>query len=118
LLTEGRIGDFHTELELIPEKEHSEMYIKFSVELERDIMEGRYNKVFLSKSNAPAETFLFFVEKLMGAVRSEVADCIEASYEKLSIVEAAKILMFPAANTDFDSFVDSVRNECRRRVRC
>ncbi|CAG2166456.1 unnamed protein product [Oppiella nova] len=52
LLSQNRVADFHTELELLPAKEiQNNVYIRHPVSLEQYLMEGSYNKVFLSKGN-------------------------------------------------------------------
>jgi len=107
LLTEEvKIDEFHTELELIPD--HGDRNIRYAIELERDIMEGRYNKLWLARNNAPDNLYIHFLDKLMTTVRSEIADCIEASYQSLKLTDIAKLLMFPAANEEFHNFIDQV----------
>ena len=36
-----------------------------------------YNKVFLSRGNVPADSYTFFVYKLMATIRDEIASCCE-----------------------------------------
>merc|ERR1712172_226360 len=55
-------------------------------------MGGAYNKVFLIGKNVPADTYLFFVEKLMETIRDEIADCCEKAYGSLPVKDAARIL--------------------------
>ena len=46
LLAQNRVGEFHTELELLPpDAIHNNVYIKYPVALEQYLMEGSYNKV-------------------------------------------------------------------------
>lgn len=108
LIAEGRIGDFHTELEIV--SDHHDRFIRYSIDLERDIMEGRYNKVWSARQNPPRDTYTTFVDKLMGTIRNDVASCIETSYENLTVGDAAKLLMFGQPNADFQQFCQSVRN--------
>jgi len=35
------------------------------------------NKVFLSRGNVPADSYTFFVDKLMATIRDEIASCCE-----------------------------------------
>ena len=49
------------------------IYISYPVHLEQYLMEGSYNKVFLLKENVPADTYKFFVEKLLLTLREEIA---------------------------------------------
>lgn len=55
-------------------------------------MEGRYNKIFQAKGNAPAERYNFFTDILLQTVRDEIGACLESSYERVSLQEAAKRL--------------------------
>ena len=57
LLSQNRVAEFHTELELIPYKNLNNLYIKHPLSLEQYLMEGCYNKVIIA-------TFLFYAEKL------------------------------------------------------
>lgn len=50
LLSQNRVAEFHTELELFAHPDvHilDNVYIKYAVQLEQYLMEGRYNKVKL-----------------------------------------------------------------------
>ena len=70
LLSSNLIAEFHMELERFTAEEiHTNVYLKHPVTLEQFIMEGAYNKVFLSKSNVPSDLFVFFVDILMETVR-------------------------------------------------
>jgi len=57
-------------------------------------MEGSYNKVFLAKGNVPAESYIFFVDILLKTIRSEIASCIESSYDRLAVSAAMRKLFF------------------------
>lgn len=93
LLSQNRVAEFHTELELLPPHEiQQNVYISHPVSLEQWLMEGRYNKVFLSKDNVPAESYNFFIDLLLDTIRAEIAACIESAYEQISLPEAARIL--------------------------
>lgn len=92
LLSQNRIGEFHTELERIdPALLHDNIYIRHPVALEQYLMEGAYNKVFLSRANIPAENYAFFVEILLDTIRKEIADCCQNAYASLSVADAAKL---------------------------
>lgn len=46
LLSQNRVAEFHTELELLPADQiQSNVYIRHPVTLEQNLMEGNYNKV-------------------------------------------------------------------------
>ncbi|XP_013773839.1 LOW QUALITY PROTEIN: 26S proteasome non-ATPase regulatory subunit 8-like [Limulus polyphemus] len=95
LLAQNRVAEFHTELELLPPKEiQNNIYIRHPVSMEQYLMEGSYNKVFLSRGNVPAESYNFFIDILLNTVRDEIAACIEKAYEKISFNEAARMLFF------------------------
>jgi len=93
LLSKNRVAEFHTELELISvEIIKNNKYISYPLALEQYIMEGRYNKIFAAKNNAPSEIYHFFMDILIDTVLFEIARCIEKSYETISIIEAGKRL--------------------------
>ncbi|XP_063708258.1 26S proteasome non-ATPase regulatory subunit 8 [Culicoides brevitarsis] len=93
LLSQNRVADFHTELELLPaEIIQTNVFIRYPLALEQYIMEGRYNKIFVAKANSPAEIYNFFIDTLVETVKEEIAACLEKSYEKISLSDAAKRL--------------------------
>jgi len=92
LLVENRIGEFHTELELIPDV--NSRYISFVIELEQDKMEGSYNKIFNATSSVPDSTFTNLTERLKDTIRQDILSSIETAYHKLSVSEAQKLLRF------------------------
>jgi len=95
LLSQNRLAEFHTELELLPVNEiQSNIYLKHPVSMEQYLMEGSYNKVFLAKGNVPAESYIFFVDILLKTIRSEIASCIESSYDRLAVSAAMRKLFF------------------------
>ena len=107
LLSQNRVADFHTELELLPpEIISSNVYIVHPVSLEQWLMEGRYNKVFQSKGNVPAESYTFFLDILINTIRVEIASCIEAAYDQITLPEAARVLFFNSIQ-EIDAFVKS-----------
>jgi 26S proteasome regulatory subunit N12 len=52
LLSQNRVSEFHTELELLPPDQIHNAYIKHPLSIEQYLMEGRYNRVnyFLKKN--------------------------------------------------------------------
>ncbi|KAI9332662.1 SAC3/GANP/Nin1/mts3/eIF-3 p25 family-domain-containing protein [Obelidium mucronatum] len=94
LLSQNRIAEFHTELELIDPEHLDNIYIKHPLTVEQSLMEGSYNKVWNSKSNVPAEEYAFFMEILMGTIRNEIGSCSEKAYDRLPIADAATLLYF------------------------
>ncbi|KAK6182498.1 hypothetical protein SNE40_010176 [Patella caerulea] len=95
LLSQNRLAEFHTELELLPVKElQNNIYIKHPVSMEQYLMEGCYNKVFLARGNVPASNYNFFIDILLNTIRDEIAGCIEKAYERIAPAEAARMLFF------------------------
>ena len=73
LLSQNRLGDFHTELELLPpDILLSNPYIESPVQLEQFIMEGKYNKVIDTRYNVPADSYKFFIDVLLVTIRDEI----------------------------------------------
>jgi len=95
LLGADRIGDFHTELELISVDDHENKYIKQSINLERHIMEGNYAKILEAKKDVPEKYYDFLMGRLEEMVRVKIGASLERSYEYLPAKEAAKMLMLP-----------------------
>lgn len=46
----------------------------------------------MMKDNVPAESYTFFINKLLETIREEIASCMEAAYERISLKECAKML--------------------------
>jgi len=93
LLSQNRLSDFHTELELLPcEILLENPYIANPVQLEQFIMEGKYNKVIDTRYNVPADSYKFFIDVLLVTIRDEIASCMEKSYEDIDAEECRKML--------------------------
>jgi 26S proteasome regulatory subunit N12 len=99
LLTQGKRAVFHTQLELLPPKHRSNPHIKFSMDLERDMNEGLYNRVWNACNSLPDQAFGYFAERLAHAVRVDIAQCLEVAYEDLQVEEAMKLLRFTPQQT-------------------
>jgi len=95
LLASDRIGEFHTELELIPFDDHENQSIKQPIQLERHIMEGNYVKILEAKKNTPQKDYAYFMDRLEDTVRTKIGLSLERSYENLPANEAAKMLILP-----------------------
>ena len=93
LLAENRLAEFHTELERLSVDELKNVYIKHPISLEQFLMEGSFHKVLLLKGNVPAQNYNFFMDILIGTIQNEIASCVEKAYARISVVEAAKVLM-------------------------
>lgn len=94
LLSHNRIGEFHTELELILPEKHTNVFVKHPVLLEQYLMEGSYKKVVAAREDVPSPSYSYFMTKLIETVRDEMADCSEKAYLSLSTEEAKGLLMF------------------------
>ncbi|KAK4886834.1 hypothetical protein RN001_003105 [Aquatica leii] len=93
LLSQNRVAEFHTELELLPADHiQSDIYIRHPLSIEQYLMEGSYNKIFLAKGNVPAANYNFFMDILLDTIRGEIAVCLESAYEKISLKDAARML--------------------------
>ena len=85
LLSQNRLAEFHTEMELLTVEELKNVYIKHPISLEQFLMEGSFHKVFLSKGNVPAQNYNFFIDILIDTIREEIASCAEKAYSRVSI---------------------------------
>jgi len=86
-------SEYHTEIELIPIEELSNVYIKVPISLEQYFVEGSYNKILSQKQNVPLQAYQFFIDKFVDAIRFEVARSAERAYESLSLKDMGKMLM-------------------------
>jgi 26S proteasome regulatory subunit N12 len=94
LLTQNRIAEFHAALELIPLEDRSNVYIQHAIQLEQALMEGSYNRVWQTRHSMPAPECAIFLDMLVGAIRTEIAACIERSYRRLPLQELAHLMFF------------------------
>lgn len=93
LLSQNRVAEFHTELELLPaDTIQTNIYIRHPLGLEQCLMEGSYNKIFLAKGNVPAASYTFFIDILLNTVRDEIGACMESSYDKVTTKDASRML--------------------------
>ncbi|KAI5813793.1 SAC3/GANP/Nin1/mts3/eIF-3 p25 family-domain-containing protein [Pyronema omphalodes] len=93
LLTKNNIADFHTTIENIPDVEQ-DVFLGYPVTLERWLMEGSYDKVWLATkgSRVPSEEYAMFSEVLVGTIRHEIASCSEKAYASLPVSNAKQLL--------------------------
>lgn len=98
LLTKGDISQFHIELLGLPLNE-TDYYLEFPIQIERWLMEGSYDKVWKLLNNQDGsrdfKEFYLFNEDLNSTLRSEIAKCLNCSYEKLPLANAKNLLFFP-----------------------
>ena len=92
LLSQNKISEFHVELQSIPPKDHSNIYINVPVSLEQYFVDGNYAKV-LSTKNVPLDAYNFFIARFIDTVRTEIARSVEVSYKHLSLKDACDVFM-------------------------
>merc|ERR1711950_108613 len=101
LLSQNRLGDFHTELELLPpDILLRNPYIENPVQFEQFIMEGKYNKVIDTRYKVPAESYKFFIDVLLVTIREEIASCMEKAYADIDVEECRKMLHLEKGELD------------------
>ncbi|ABN66500.2 predicted protein [Scheffersomyces stipitis CBS 6054] len=107
LLSQGLISKFHTELEVIYNSNHDDIendkYLQFPINLERNLMEGNYNKIWKllkEDKNLPCQEFAHFIDTLIQALRFEIAKSIEKTYESIPINNCKNLLYFPQEQSD------------------
>lgn len=95
LLSQNRIAEFHTELELLPADQlQTNKYISYPLTVEQYLMDGMYSKVIASRKASPFERYFFIMEALFLTVRAEIALCLEKAYHTVTFKDAAKKLHF------------------------
>lgn len=95
LLSQNRVSEFHTELELLPQEIiQANEFIRHPLALEQHLMEGSYNKIFRAKGHGPSQSYNVFMDILLDTVRNEIGACLESSYDQISVKEAQKRLNF------------------------
>lgn len=105
LMAQNRIGEFHTELELVPSDAREDTYIKYALKLENCLMEGSYSKIREEGISAPHPSFNFFVDNLMITVREEIADCSQKAYTSLA-ADSAMRMMSIASEEELQEFCE------------
>jgi len=107
LLSQNKLGQFHTALELLPSSALSNVYIRHPVNLEQFLMEGSYNKIYLAKGEVPSPNYAFFIDELLSSIRTQIAECIEKAYDRIRPENIAKMLYF--------SDPSQVKSYCQQR---
>ncbi|EXJ85161.1 26S proteasome regulatory subunit N12 [Capronia epimyces CBS 606.96] len=102
LLSQGDYAGFHTLLESLVVAEgadgassiEEDQYIKYPIELERNLMEGSYDQVWRKTNgrDVPGEEFALFSDILINTIRLEIASCATRSYPSLPIASAKNLL--------------------------
>ncbi|CAK7273065.1 regulatory particle non-ATPase [Sporothrix epigloea] len=108
LLTEGRYGEFHSELESISTREGAESendrYLGYPIRLERWLMEGSYDRVWkaMKQGEEPCEEYSVFSEILTSQVRSEIASSSERAYPSLPLSSTKSLLFLDSEGAVID----------------
>ena len=66
----GRTGEFHTELELLPESVIASALIQYAINVERAVMEGKNPGVISRPDEAHMNAFQFIISSLAASHRS------------------------------------------------
>ncbi|CAD7922822.1 unnamed protein product [Amoebophrya sp. A25] len=109
LLSSDRIGEFHTELELVPE--HDSHFIQRPVMLERYLMEGNYAKINESVVEFSAqEHYPVFLQQLQETMRRRILDSLERSTSSIAVDRVSKMLYMKSA-AEVGAFLKKVGEE-------
>lgn len=55
-------------------------------------------QIFIARSKVPAPSFTYFLDILVNTIRDEIAACMEKSFDKIHLSEAAKMLSITNIN--------------------
>eukprot|EP00871_Galdieria_phlegrea_P005220 jgi/Galph1/569/GphlegSOOS_G5375.1 len=105
LLSQNRIAEFHTELELLQKETKEDSFVSFAIGLEQCLTEGSYAKLLSLSSTCPNRYFSFFTNVLFKTVQNDIADCLEIAYKELKMEEALDMLSVASAE-EFYKFVN------------
>jgi len=109
LLASFWIGEFHTELELIPT--HDTTYIQNPIMLERSLMEGNYAKINQSITVLGSqEYYKKFLDMLVETMRRRIADALEGSSHMVNVSFACKMMYLKDA-AELQAFINKVQSE-------
>jgi len=109
LLASDRIGEFHTELELIGS--HDNQFIQNPMLLERALMEGNYASINKSiKQLESQEHYKLFLEMLLQTMRRRIADALARSSHEVTIDFAVKMLYLGSA-AELKTFIEKHQAE-------
>lgn len=57
-------------------------------------MIGSYDRVMEAAAHPPVEYYAFFLTSMLETVRSNVAECVAAAYQTISLDAITQVLMF------------------------
>lgn len=125
-LARGDTSGFHSALELIPPKVLAEdPHIRYAVNLEQSLMEGRYSNVLrlMAAEAVPSAWYGCVLSGMRGAIRDDIAGCVEAAYVSLDVEKCKKFLLFGAEESlEFQKYAEEREwtfsdEEGKKRVR-
>lgn len=109
LLASDRIGEFHTELELVPQ--HDSQFIQRPVLLERYLMEGNFAKINQSVADfSSQEHYPAFLNQLLDTMRRRIIDSLEKAATSVSLDVVAKML-YMKSEAEVKTFLQKVQDE-------
>ncbi|CAK9439537.1 uncharacterized protein LODBEIA_P36370 [Lodderomyces beijingensis] len=116
LLSQGLSSKFHVELESIYNSQQFDVeqdkYLSFPVDLESNLMEGNYIKIWKllkEEKNLPCKEFTHFVDTLIHALRLEIAKSLQISYAEIPISNCKNLLYLPQEMSDA-TFEQTLKN--------
>lgn len=68
-------------------------HVAFPVQLEQCLREGMYNRVAVARSQVPAPEFKLFVDRLMTAIRMDIAVSLERAATEIPERDLARLLL-------------------------
>lgn len=108
LLTQGKYGAFHTELESLASREggsdEADKYLGYPIRLERWLMEGSYDRVWnaMQSREVPCDEYSVFSEILTSQIRSEIASSSERAYPSLPLSSTKSLLFLESEGAVID----------------
>jgi len=110
LLVSSSSSEFHSELELLTKEQEADPFLQFPIAVDRKLMVGIYDEVLTM--TLPDPSYQFFMDQLNSTVRDAIADCMEVSYEQLSLKEAAEIMKFEGGvGEELKDYIETVRED-------
>lgn len=107
LLSQGHLSKFHLELEAIYNSPHvnveKDAYLSFPIDLERNMMEGNYLKIWKllqDDSTLPCPEFEHFRSTLVSTLRLEIAKSIEKTNTSIPISNCKTLMHFGQEHLD------------------
>lgn len=107
LLSQGLISKFHVELETIYNSPQfnveKDKYLGYPIELERNLMEGNYIKIWKllqNEGSLPSKEFHLFTQTLINTLRYEIAKSIEKTNDSIPVSNCRTLLYFPQEQSD------------------